>query len=233
MKILGIIPARGGSKRIRNKNTKSFLGKPIIHYTIEAMLKSNLFDELIVSTNDEGIVDCVKNTGVSIPFKRTEKTADDFSPLSNVVFEVLNKYNESGISFDLCCVALATAPFLTSNNIQTGFNILKDDHVNSVCTITEFDYPIQRAIHLNPNHQLEWTYPKFIKSRSQDLLKSYHDAGQFYFFKIEPFKKYRRFIMEFTSPIILSSIEVHDIDTEEDWTAAEIKFKILHSRNSR
>ena len=110
MKNIAIIPARGGSKRIPRKNIKPFMGKPIMAYSIEAALQSGLFDEVMVSTEDEEIAEIARQYGASVPFLRTLETANDFTPLAGVVLEVLDEYKKQGkIPENICCI-LATAP---------------------------------------------------------------------------------------------------------------------------
>jgi N-acylneuraminate cytidylyltransferase len=108
-----IIPARGGSKRIPRKNIKDFLGKPVIAYSIEAALNSNLFDEVMVSTDDAEIASVAESFGASVPFFRSKKNADDFSTTSDVVEEVLTAYQKVGKQFLMACCLYPTAPFVT------------------------------------------------------------------------------------------------------------------------
>ena len=118
MRNLAIIPARGGSKRIPRKNIRSFLGKPIIAYSIEAAINSGLFDEIIVSTDDEEIASVAKEYGATVPFFRSNKTADDFAGLEDVILEVLNFYKNRAINFDNFCCILATSPFITTDRLK-------------------------------------------------------------------------------------------------------------------
>ena len=109
-KCIAIIPARGGSKRIPKKNIKLFLGQPIIKYSIDAALQSNCFTKVMVSTDDEEIATVAKSSGAEVPFFRSQKTSDDFTPLPDVIVEVLEEYKKRGLEFEYFCCILATAP---------------------------------------------------------------------------------------------------------------------------
>jgi pseudaminic acid cytidylyltransferase len=218
-KNLCIIPARGGSKRIPRKNIKDFLGKPIIAYSIDAALKSGLFDDVMVSTDDEEIAKVARKYGASVPFMRCAKTADDFATLSDVVNEVLGNYN---FLFDYVCCILPTAPLIRPENLQSAYEILINEDYNSVRPIVKFSYPIQRALKLDKNNEVSFFYPEYAKTRSQDLEPAYHDAGQFYWMKGD-----KGLIAEKRGAIIIAESEVQDIDSLEDWKLAEIKYKIL------
>jgi N-acylneuraminate cytidylyltransferase len=145
-KVLAIIPARGGSKRIPRKNIKLFVDQPIIKYSIDAALKSGCFDEVMVSTDDPEISDVAKLSGAKVPFVRSEKHANDHAMLSDVIEEVILEYKSRGQNFDYFCCILATAPFVTANRLQSGFELLKTTGADSVVSVTLFSYPIQRAV---------------------------------------------------------------------------------------
>jgi pseudaminic acid cytidylyltransferase len=220
-----IIPARGGSKRIPKKNIKLFLGKPIIAYSIEAAINSNLFDEIMVSTDDIEIASIAKEYGAKVPFFRSEKNSNDFSTTSVVIEEVIFEYKKLEKYFDQLCCCYPTAPFVTPEILTQGLELLDNNDVESVFPIVEFDYPILRSFKLNDNKYLDYNWPEYINYRSQDLPKSYHDAGQWYWIKATAFETYRNLFTPKTKAIQLSSTEVQDIDNENDWNLAELKFR--------
>ena len=148
MKNLCIIPARGGSKRIPRKNIKSFMGKPIIAYSIEAALKSELFDEVMVSTDDEEFAEVARQFGASVPFLRSEATSNDFAGTEDVMKEVLDEYKKLGRFFDNFCCLYSTAPFVTSERLKEAYNMLSDT-VDAAFTVVEYSYPIQRSLKRN------------------------------------------------------------------------------------
>jgi pseudaminic acid cytidylyltransferase len=224
MQSIAVIPARGGSKRIPQKNIRNFLGKPIIAYSIDCALKSGLFSEVMVSTDDEGIASIAKTYGAKIPFYRSQENSNDFATLSDVISEVVECYKEIGKQFDYGCCILPTAPFITIEKLKEALLMLMNQGFDSVRPIVKFSYPLQRAFRLLSDNSVQMFYPEYAQSRSQDLEPAYHDAGQFYWFKTEKMLKGIN-----KGGIVVNEIEVQDIDTIDDWKIAEIKMKILNS----
>lgn len=227
MKNIVIIPARGGSKRIPRKNIKKFLGKPIIAYSIEAALKSGLFDEVMVSTDDEEIAVIAKDFGASVPFLRSEKTANDFAGTEDVILEVLHMYKGRGITFDNICCLYSTAPFVTAERLIEGFNFLSDKN-DAAISVVAYSFPIQRSVKIDKAGYLQPNFPQYMEARSQDLEKTYHDAGQFYFIKNKTFIEEHSLWCKNVVPVVLPELEVQDLDTMADWKLAEVKYKVLH-----
>lgn len=222
-----IIPARGGSKRIPRKNIKEFLGKPIIAYSIEAALKSGIFDEVMVSTDDQEIIEVARRYGAKVPFMRSERTANDYATTADVLSEVIECYEQQGQSFDVMCCLYSTAPFVTQDNLRKAYGKL-NDNINSCFTMVEYSYPIQRSLGIS-NGLVYRIHPEYAKSRSQDLEKRYHDAGQFYFTKVSAFKESGRVWGENTEGLVLSELCVQDLDTVTDWKLAEMKYQLLQN----
>jgi N-acylneuraminate cytidylyltransferase len=223
-----IIPARGGSKRIPRKNIRDFLGKPIIAYSIEAAINSGLFEEIMVSTDDNEIAEIAKQYGAKVPFMRSSENANDFATTADVLVEVINEYLRNSKEFEHICCIYPTAPFVTPKRLLEGFEILLNG-AESVLPLLTFDYPIWRSFKVNENKYLEYNWTEFINSRSQDLPKAYHDAGQWYWVKLNSLKKSNKLIFNTTKGVHLSTFEAHDIDTTEDWKLAELKYGYLQS----
>ena len=226
MSMLCIIPARGGSKRIPRKNIKPFMGKPIIAYSIEAALNSGVFDEVMVSTDDEEIANVARQYGASLPFLRSAETSNDYSTTVDVLLEVVDKYKDQGKVFDTICCLYSTAPFVTSERLKEASSQISET-VDACFTIVQYSYPIQRSLRINDSDYVEMKYPEHLKSRTQDLEKVYHDAGQFYFVKTEALVKEKTVWCKRTAPLILSELEVQDLDTLTDWQLAEMKYQLL------
>lgn len=225
MSNVAIITARGGSKRIPRKNIRSFLGKPIIAYVIDAALKSGLFAEVMVSTDDDEITQVARQYGASVPFLRSPETADDFATTADVLTEVLRNYEQQNQIFDYACCLYPTAPFVTSDLLNRALLLLTEKKFDTVYPIQPFSFPIQRAVFLRDS-TVRWVQPEHALTRSQDLEPAYHDAGQFYFVNIASFQKNHRLITDNSGGIIISEMAAHDIDTEEDWQVAELKFRL-------
>lgn len=226
MKNLCIIPARAGSKRIPKKNIKPFMGKPIMAYSIEAALQSGLFDEVMVSTDSEEFAAVARLYGAKVPFLRSEATANDYATTADVLFEVLEKYKEQGRVFDNLCCLYSTAPFVTKENLQKAYGLLSDE-IDASFTVVEYSYPIQRSLVVKDG-KIGMAYPEFAASRSQDLEKHYHDAGQFYFIKTAALLEHKTLWAPRTAPLVLSELNVQDLDTETDWKLAEMKYQLLN-----
>lgn len=225
MSSIAIITARGGSKRIPRKNIKPFCGVPIIAYSIQAALDSNLFDEVMVSTDDSEIADVSRRYGASVPFMRSEHTSDDHATTADVLLEVIGKYAQDEKQFEYACCIYPTAPFVTAGKLQEAFSILEESKAcETVFTSVPFSFPPQRGL-LNENGYAIWWQPQHALTRSQDLPDIYHDAGQFYFFRINSFLKSHMLVGQNSRMLLISELEAQDIDNPSDWELAELKFK--------
>ena len=179
MNAIAIITARGGSKRIPRKNIKEFLGKPIISYSIEAALKSGLFEEVMVSTDDEEIAQIARKAGASVPFMRSINTSDDFATTDDVLLEVLDDYEKIGKTFEYMACIYPTAPFVTPEKLSEAIRLLKEHRATGVMPVVPFSFPPQRGMVVSEG-RLAYCYPENAMKRSQDLETMYHDCGQFY-----------------------------------------------------
>ncbi|MBI5807006.1 MAG: pseudaminic acid cytidylyltransferase [Ignavibacteriales bacterium] len=224
---IAIIPARGGSKRIPRKNIKDFLGKPIIAYSIEAAFASDLFDEVMVSTDDPEIAEVARKYGAKVPFIRSKKNSSDFATTADVLIEVLGEYKKIGEEFDYLCCIYSTAPFITAEKLKNSFNLMFEKDADAVIPVVKFSYPIQRALRISKNYHLEYLWPENINKRSQDLEETYHDSGQFYWIKSRKIFQSRQLLQKKTIPFIVSEMEVQDIDNIDDWQIAILKFNSI------
>lgn len=229
MKNIAVITARGGSKRIPRKNIKDFCGKPIIGYSIEAAINSEIFDEVMVSTDDIEIAGISIKYGAKVPFYRSEKTSDDHSTTADVLEEVLLKYKEFGQEFDCFCCIYPTAPFITDRRLKSAFDTLISNKADSLLPVVKFSYPPQRSLIINKD-RIDYKWTENIDKRSQDLEPFYHDCGQFYFMKVDKFLEEHKLITQNTIPFVMQDTEVQDIDTLEDWDIAEMKYKLLKKK---
>ena len=229
---IAIIPARGGSKRLPGKNIRSFLGKPIIQYSIDAAIKSNLFDRVIVSTDSEDIAKIAIECGAEVPFMRPTGISDDFTPLADVVHHALTWLLEKQESYSYACCILATAPFVRMEDLKKGLHIIKERKAASAFTVTTFPFPIFRALKLTREERLEMFWPEHELARSNDLPEAYHDAGQFYWFDVKNFLKQKQLYTPDAVPIIIPRFLVQDIDSQEDWDTAEKMYQIVSSKKN-
>lgn len=227
MKPLCVIPARGGSKRIPRKNLKDFRGKPIIAWSIEAALASSLFHTVMVSTDDADIADVARTYGAKVPFMRSAKTSDDHATTADVLLEVLSEFEQRGHTFDIACNLYPTAIFTTSEDLQAGYEALTRGAFDVILPVAAFSYPILRSLKRFDNGKIDMNWPEYRNTRSQDLPKAYHDAGQWAFFRTEAFLSSKTLLGPNTGSVVLPENRVQDIDTPEDWAMAELKHQIL------
>lgn len=208
------------------KISKQFCGKPIIAYSIEAALQSELFDEVMVSTDSEEIKEIAESYGANVPFMRSEETSNDFAVTADVVEEVIHEYEKRGRRFDWICCIYPTAPFVTAAKLKVAFEMVMKESADSLRPVVSFSYPPQRGLIIRDG-RLQYKYPEYELTRSQDLEVMYHDAGQFYFCKTDAFLQYHSLMTNETIPMILQEREVQDIDHYSDWELAEIKYKLM------
>lgn len=223
---IAIIPARGGSKRIPRKNIKSFLGKPIIAYSIEAAIQSGLFDEVMVSTDDSEIASIAQEFGAKVPFLRSDKNADDFATTMDVISEVLETYKKEGKEFDYGICIYPTAPFVSAQLLKEAMEKLITGKYDCVFPVLRYSFPIQRALKIADLDTIQMIDEQMMQVRSQDLEPTFHDSGQFYCFDVANFKENKVLWTSNTSYIEISELEAQDIDNESDWKLAELKYKL-------
>lgn len=227
MKIIAIIPARGGSKRIPRKNIKNFSGQPIIKYSIDAALSAGCFDEVMVSTDDFEIAEVAKSLGAKVPFMRSAENSTDMAMTIPVLEEVIDEYKKLGQDFDYLCCIYPTAPFITAERLEEAKKILLQNDAEAVVSVMKFSYPIQRALKFEKDGFAKMFWPENYECRSQDLEPAYHDCGQFYFMKTAAMFEQKKLFPRLMVPLEIPEFEAQDIDNEEDWKIAEFKFSFL------
>ena len=222
-----VIPARGGSKRIPRKNIKDFFGKPIIAYSIEAALKSNIFQRVIVTTDDEEIATIAGKYGAEIPFIRPKELSNDFTGIADVTNHAVDYLENLGEKYEYICTLYATAPFIQVKYLVKGYEALKSSDAVNAFASTSMAFPIQRAFKIDKNGRCKMFTPEYYETRSQDLEEAYQDAGQFYWTnRTRQIQNDSKVIFsEISIPIILPRHLVQDIDTPEDWQQAELIFE--------
>jgi N-acylneuraminate cytidylyltransferase len=226
MKPIAIIPARGGSKRIPKKNIRLFAGKPIIEWSIEAALESQIFSSVVVSTDDPAIANVAKACGAQVPFSRPASLSDDFTETGPVIAHALNTLLNKNDPIQFACCIYPTAPFLSVEDLKQAHRLLRENECSYVIPVAEFSYPIQRAVQIDLNGALKMFQPEYFNARSQDLEKAFHDSGQFYFGRTEAWLNQVPLFSSNTIALRIPRFRVQDIDTEEDWSIAESLWKI-------
>lgn len=226
---IAVIPARGGSKRIPRKNIKYFSGKPMIAWSIKAAQESKLFDHIIVSTDDEEIAEIARKCGAETPFMRPRELADDLTPTVPVVAHAIESCIDFGWHIDYVCCIYPCSPLLQSGDLVAAFKLADDRKTDFVYPVTEYAHPIQRAMRQLPGGGMQFFYPQFELTRTQNLEKSFHDAGQFYWGKASAWLGHKKMhTAGLGMPI--PNWRVVDIDSEDDWIRATMIFNVLFSR---
>ena len=223
---LAVIPARGGSKRIPRKNIKPFGGRPMIAWTIRAALESDLFDRIIVSTDDAEIAEVARALGAETPFVRPADLADDHTGTIPVIAHAVEWQNAHGAQADEVCCLYATAPFIDAYDLRRGLDILHETGADYAFSVTSYAAPIQRALRILEGNRVEMFDPSQFNTRSQDLEEAWHDAGQFYWGQAQAWLARKVLFGRHAAPVILPRHRVQDIDTPEDWHRAELMFQV-------
>ncbi|MDL2226360.1 pseudaminic acid cytidylyltransferase [Deltaproteobacteria bacterium OttesenSCG-928-M10] len=224
---MAIIPARGGSKRIPGKNFKAFAGKPMIAWPIETARASGLFDRVIVSTDSDEIARVAVEYGAEVPFRRPAELSDDHTPTAPVLVHAIERLCAHGPEPEYLCCLYPTSPFVLADDLKRGLDTVKNSGAPGALSVTTFEFPILRAFKTMPDGSLAFNWPEHELTRSQDLPEFYHDAGQFYWLDVRQFRRQKRLVMPGSRPVVLPRKRVQDLDTPEDWEAAELMARAL------
>ncbi|MEY8882725.1 pseudaminic acid cytidylyltransferase [Donghicola sp. XS_ASV15] len=223
-----VIPARGGSKRIPHKNIKPFCGQPMIAWSIKAAQASGVFDQIVVSTDDDQIAQIAQSYGADVPFRRDAVLSDDHAPTVPVIADATERLALAAET-PVCCL-YATAPFVEADDIAQGLATLRDQAASYVMAVTTFPFPIQRALRRSEGGAVQMFDASTMQTRSQDLEEAWHDAGQFYWATVETWQSGRGVFEQGAHGVALPRHRVQDIDTTEDWIRAEYLKRALDAQ---
>lgn len=232
-KTIAVIPARGGSKRIPRKNIKPFCGKPMIAYSIEAAIRAGIFDEIIVSTDDEEIADVARNAGASVPFMRPKELSDDFTATGTVVEHAIKFLQARGDRIKFVCTIYATAPLIDEFYIKLGLEKLRASNAKNAFSCTSMPFPIWRTFKIAKDGRCEMFWRENFAKRSQDLEEAYQDAGQFYWTNLDAPSSDEIFFGRDSIAIVLPRHLVQDIDTPQDWIRAEFLYEAVQKSREK
>lgn len=224
---LAVLPARGGSKRIPRKNIRPFCGKPMIAWPIAAGLESGLFDRIIVSTDDPEIAEIAQDHGAEAPFLRPAALSDDHTGTTEVIAHATRWALDQGWPVTAVCCLYPTAPMIAPGDLKEGWRLLNSGNWNFVFTATDFPTPIFRAFRQIESGGIEMLHPEHFATRSQDLPRALHDAGQFYWGRADAWMAGDILFGPRSAPLIVPRWRVQDIDTPDDWRRAEALFQAL------
>lgn len=230
---VAIIPARGGSKRIPGKNRRDFAGRPMIAHPIEAALRSGVFGQVLVSTDDAEVAAIARDHGAMTPFERPVGLADDLTGTTPVVQHALAWLDEHGSASSTVCCLYPTAAFVTAGLLIEGRDLLIGAGTDYVFGAGRFRHPIQRAVRRLDDGRVVPVEPEAIPMRTQDLEPTYHDAGQFYWGRWDAWVAGRPVLGGDTAALVLPDHLVHDIDEPGDWERAELFHRAIHDSAHR
>lgn len=228
--ILAIIPARGGSKRIKNKNIKNFFKRPIISYPINEAIKSKIFDEIIVSTDSDKIKKVSKKFGANVFFKRPKKLSGDKISDKLVIKHAIKWVSKHIGKVRYVCVIYPTAALIKKKDLKKSFNLIKKKQWSFVFSAKKYTYPIQRSFLMNKNKSLKMMSRKYYNKRSQELKDYYHDAGQFYWGKTDAWLSNKLIFGKNSTIHLLDYFDSHDVDNPTDWRILE---KLYYLKNTK
>jgi len=223
---IALFPARGGSKRIPRKNVRDFRGQPMIAWPIAAARESGLFEEIMVSTDDDEVAAIARSNGAEVPFRRPESLSNDQAGTEEVMLHLLNWLEANGRLPEYFCCIYPTSPLITSGIIKNVFESMKREGADSAFTAVAYPHPIWRALRRSDDGRAVYQWPEYIDARSQDLPEMIHDAGQCYWVRSAVYRRDPQLINGRSLPVVFSRWQMQDIDTEEDWLMAEKLFSV-------
>lgn len=226
---IAIIPARGGSKRIPRKNIRPFLGKPIMAWAIDVARESRLFDHVVVSTDDDEVAEVAQRHGAEVPFRRPAELATDEASTDAMLVQAIGDCQRVYGPFSTGCCVYPTSPFITHAELERGLSLLREHRATSAFPVVKYDFPIQQAFVLDGvRPRAKW--PQALFERTQNLEEHHHDAGLFYWFDVQKYLPVKDLYCADCVAFPIPPERCQDINTLEDWTAAELKFELLKGR---
>lgn len=235
MGLLGIIPARGGSKRMRGKNVRKLDGEPLIAYTIKAALNTNIFDKLMISTEDDEIAEIAEDYNANVPFMRPKELATDEAQLKDVTKHVIERYKKKGEEFDEVMVLPPTSPLRNANDIVNSFEKFERNESNYLISIAEYQFPPVRAFEKTENEYIEsyWVRQSYVPKdnkeslfkRSQDYPEFYADCASIYLMDVDAFMSDHTFHGDKCLGYCMPPERAIDIDEKFNFKVAELLLK--------
>ena len=218
-----IIPARAGSKRVKNKNIKLFARKPIISYAIQLAKSCGLFKKIVVSTDSYKIAKIAKKYGAEVPFLRSKKLANDFTPTPDVLIDCIKKISSQATKYHFCLYPTTT--LILKKDLINSFKKIKKIDFDHLSSVSEYDSSPHRALRFIGKNRIEYNSKKFALTRTQDLPKLCRDSGSFSIHRTKSLLKYNRKLPKKTTYYLIDKYRSIDIDTESDFKFAEFIFK--------
>lgn len=227
-KVLGVIPARGGSKGLPRKNIKDLCGKPLVAYTISAALESDLFDEVVVSTDDPEIAEVSRRYGAEVPFLRPADISGDMASSDAVVDHALHYYLEQNIEFDDVCKLQPTSPLRTAKHLKESYFEFKEKKADYMVSVCKCEHTPLWSLTLDRDGYIDHFIQSRPKGARQELLEYYHLNGAIYWANVEKFLRDHTFLGDKFLAYIMDRDCSIDIDVKDDFILAE--FYLSHNK---
>jgi pseudaminic acid cytidylyltransferase len=221
---LAVIPARGGSKRIPRKNIRAFAGRPMIGYAIDLARTSGLFDHVVVTTDDADVAQIARQAGAEVPFMRPADLSGDLTPTVPVVAHAIRACRDLGWRVDTVCCIYPAVPLLRVNDLTAALIMLEECDAPYVFPVLAYRSPIQRALRRDAGGRSAPFHPEHAQTRTQDLPRAFHDAGQFYWGRASSWLDGLALHAD-ARTLVLDEGSAVDIDTPADWALAEALFE--------
>ncbi len=223
MRNLAIIPARSGSKGLKDKNIKLLNGKPLLMYSIEAAKKTSLFDEIMVSTDLEEYAEIAKKCGANVPFLRSKELSNDTSSSWDVVKEVIGIYKDLGFEFETVALLQPTSPLRTFNDIIEGYKVYEEKSANFVIAVCEMDHsPLWASVLPDDNSMKDFIKPEIVAMPRQSIPTYYRINGALYIINVDYLMESDSIYAEKSYATIMGRENSIDIDSQIDFTIAEV-----------
>lgn len=220
---LAVIPARGGSKRLPRKNVKNFFGRPVISYVIEVLIESQLFDHIIVSTDDDEVGHVARQYGAEVPWRRPAHLSNGEATTDSVVAHAVAEAEKLHGPFSQGCCVYPVSPLLTTSILRRGLEALELKAALSAFPVVRYDFPIEQAL-LVVDGRPRFRWPESVNKGSQELPVHYHDAGMFYWFDVERFQRFPSLLSEESVAFEVDPLLCQDVNTIDDWALVELKY---------
>lgn len=224
--MLAVIPARGGSKGVPHKNMKMLADKPLIAYTIEAALKSEIFSKVIVSTDSREIARIAQQYGAEVPFLRPAEISGDSVSSDEVILHALHFFEEKGEHFQQVCKLQPTSPFRTAQDLKEAFRLFSEADAAYLVSVCECEHSPLWCGTLGENNSMDdFLREEVIQSCRQKLPQYYRLNGAVYMAKVENFYQSKSFFGKNGMAYIMPGEKSIDIDSNLDFMIAEFMLK--------
>ena len=222
---IAIIPARSGSKGLKDKNIKPLNGKPLLSYTVQSALESGLFETVMVSTDSESYAEIATRCGAEVPFLRSEDLSSDHASSWDVVREVLSNYQKMGKKYDMVALLQPTSPLRTKEDIIGAYNLLREKNANAVISVCENEVPLEQCNFLPPDRSLVGFYDDRRYHPRQSRQTAYHVNGAVYLYRTEALQNQKTIYDAECYAYIMGRLASVDIDSADDFILCEALLK--------